>query len=401
MPFVIDGAGVQTQGQKEILAELAALAKDPSIFGPSALADDPSTRLGQFLNIIAGQFAHLQQIIAAFYTQLDPDAAKGDMLNVHALFAGITPEGARASATTSGGTLVASGATTVSAGFKVKNDRTGETWATVAETVFAGAGSLDVGIQALTPGPSTYQAGDTWTLLDSANNLSAFTTATDIDPEDIGQDRESEESILQRVRSARLANGNDLQAMVRNVRDVPGVQYAGGLENRNDYPLSGVPGRAFEIVVEGGSDAAIAQAIYDSKPPGAESHGTSSAPIQLPTGQDIVIRFSRVEDVDASIYVYVSRLDAEFEPPFNYRELVKQAVLAQANSEAEPGVDVIFDAFEKTVWETTNRPDGKHTLSNVEVFGSVDNEVAGLAILQVDHKQRADFDSSRVFVIER
>lgn len=399
MPFVIDGTGVQTQGQKEILAELAALAKDPAVFGPSAMADDPSTRLGQFLNILAGRFAHLQQIIAAFYTQLDPAAAKGDMLNVHALFAGVTPEGATRSKSTVAGLLLSSGASSVPQGFRMKNDRTGEVWATIAPYSFTGA--AQAGIEAEQTGPKTFNANDTWTFLDSVTNLTEFLSPSDIDPEDIGRDRESEESILERVRSARADKGNDLQAMIRNVRNVTGVQYAGGLENRSNFPQSGVPGRAFEIVVEGGSDAAIARAIYDSKPPGAESHGSSSSAIQLPTGQDIVIRFSRVQDVTASIYVYVSRLSAEFEPPFNYKDLIKNAVLNQANSESEPGVDVIFDSFEKTVWEVTNRPDGKHTLSDVSVFGSPDAEVAGQRVLEIQHKERADFDSTRVFVIER
>lgn len=67
-------------------------------------------------------------------------------------------------------------------------------------------------------------------------------------------------------------------------------------------PSFGLPGHAIEIVVEGGNNTEIAQAIYASKPAGIETYGSVSITIDDAQGQPHVIHFSR----PTSVFFYVT-----------------------------------------------------------------------------------------------
>lgn len=398
MPFQFSPTGVEIQSQAEIVAELAAEAKSPALWGPSAMADDPSTRLGQFLHVIAGRFAHLQQIVAAFYAQLDPASSQGDMLTLHALMQGVERRPQTYSASSLFSTFALQAAV-VPAGYQIRNDRTGDVWQLTQSINYPAFTGGSETFQAMTPGPVTYEANDTWTQVSPVPGFTV-TTPVGIASGEIGKDRESDESLYARRQLALKSKGNDFQAMIANVKNVPGVTYVGGFENRRDFLQRGVPPRAFEIVVEGGNPNDIAKAILDSKPPGAESYGGESVAIPLTNGQDIVIRFSRVLPVQMTLEVIIDPGTPQFKPPFDYLNLVKAAVLKQARAEALPGQDVVPDSLTKTVWETTNTADGKHTISETTVKVKIGAETYSDEIYQIRHTERADFDAARIFVLE-
>lgn len=398
MPFQFSPTGVQIQSQAEIVAELAAEAKSPQLWGPSAMADDPSTRLGQFLNVIAGRFAHLQQIVAAFYAQLDPASSQGDMLALHALMQGVVRR-EKTFSVSSTFTATTTAAISVPAGFRVRNDRTGDEWAAVQNQTFSSGVTQAITFQAVAGGPVTYDAGDTWTQVQPLAGL-VIATPTAIASGAIGKNQESEADLYRRRQLALKSKGNDFQAMIAAVKQVSGVTYVGGFENRTETLQQGVPGRAFEIVVEGGSPTDIAKAILSAKPPGAESHGGQSVAVPLNNGQDIVIRFSRVTPVNITLQVIIDPGDPQFRPPFDYLNLVKNAVLAQAQAEALPGQHVVPDSLTKTVWETTNTADGKHTISEAAVRVKTGTESFSDEIYTLRHTERANFTAANILVSE-
>lgn len=69
-------------------------------------------------------------------------------------------------------------------------------------------------------------------------------------------------------------------------------------------PSFGRPGKSFEIVVTGGLDSAIAQAIYGSKPGGIQAYGTTVIPVLDQFGNIYQIGFSRPTEV--LIYITIS-----------------------------------------------------------------------------------------------
>jgi len=66
----------------------------------------------------------------------------------------------------------------------------------------------------------------------------------------------------------------------------------------------GRPGKSFEIVVDGGTDQDIAEAIYDSKPAGIQTYGNQNVTITDAFGNPVTIYFSRPTVIP--IYINVS-----------------------------------------------------------------------------------------------
>lgn len=77
----------------------------------------------------------------------------------------------------------------------------------------------------------------------------------------------------------------------------------------------GRPGNSFEIVVQGGSDNAIAQAIYAAQPAGIKSYGNTTIQITDAFGTPVNISFSRPSPV--TIYVVVSMVTDTYNTPGN------------------------------------------------------------------------------------
>jgi hypothetical protein len=74
------------------------------------------------------------------------------------------------------------------------------------------------------------------------------------------------------------------------------------------------PGKAFEIVVAGGSDNDIAQAIYESKPAGIETYGNQSVIITDRFGQPYTIKFSRPTQMPVYVAITLNVKQSLFPP---------------------------------------------------------------------------------------
>ena len=113
--------------------------------------------------------------------------------------------------------------------------------------------------------------------------------------------------------------------------------------NTNNTTVSIQGGRtpkSFEAVVEGGTDAAIGEEIWLSKPAGTTTFGNTTVDITDSMGNTQVIFFSR----PTPVYIWVEvtlTLDAQESFPTNGLQLVQQAILNYGNS-LGVGLDVIL-----------------------------------------------------------
>lgn len=398
MALEITPSGVTIQTQAEIAAERAAELRDPAVLGPDFRPDDESTLLGRQTISVSEREARIQQALLTLVTNLNPNSAQGVHLDAIALIRGVEREPATFSQSPDG-QFTFTGAGTVPSGSRVRNDRTGEDWVVVADVVAAGAGTETGSIQARETGPKSFLAADTWTITTPVANWSTFDTVGDIDPEDTGQDIESDEDLLARSNLAIEADGYSIEAIIANVEQVTGVTYVGGFANRTNATVDGVPSRAFEIVVEGGADADIRQAIYERLPPGSEPFGSVSGTVDLPDGTTLEVPFTRPSDVNVWLRITMTT-GAEYDPAFDFETIVEAAVLAEAEADANPGVDVVPPSYQRVVWEATADSDtGRPTLVSVLVEGSLDGVVWVTTPLVMNHKQRPDFDSTRISTV--
>lgn len=83
-------------------------------------------------------------------------------------------------------------------------------------------------------------------------------------------------------------------------------------------PSFGRPGKSFEIVAQGGTDQAVALAIYNSKPAGIQTYGSTSVVIQDVFGNPYTINFSRPTQVPIFMVInLVTDLQTSSQPKFN------------------------------------------------------------------------------------
>lgn len=402
MALSFDTTGLTIQTQAEIFAELAAAVQDPAVLGPDADTSESST-LGKILAVFAGREASLQQLLEMQVLTLDPQAATGFRLDTLALLNGVSRLPATYAASSTGIEVVTDAATTVPGGSIVRNDRTQDDWLLAASVIAGGAGTHAGSIIAREAGLKEYLATDTWTIVTPSANWTAFGTVGDLDPDEAGSETETDEDLKSRRLQALLAQGNDFDAIVSAVAQLPGVSYVGGLNNRSDSTVDGVPPRSVEIVVAGGDDTAIAQTIYDHLPTGAESFGDTTVSIAstaLP-GYSQDISYSRPTDVDIWLRATVSDTGSEITPAPNAADAIAAELLARANAlMTDPGTNVVPGALTGYVWSiTADATSGRPTLTSVLIEGSTDGATWSTSPIVIDHDERADFDSLRISVV--
>ena len=175
------------------------------------------------------------------------------------------------------------------------DDVTAFTWALSsklsAEWEILGAQAIAVNLGAVIAPANTINNIDTpvagWI---SVNNILAA---------DIGKDIESDTALrLRRRRSVAIAGAGTVTAITANVLQVEGVTNTFVIENESTgVDAHGRPGKSFETVVEGGIDSDIGAVLWDRKPVGIETFGTTSQTVTDTAGKQQVVNFSRPEPV--------------------------------------------------------------------------------------------------------
>jgi uncharacterized phage protein gp47/JayE len=109
------------------------------------------------------------------------------------------------------------------------------------------------------------------------------------------------------------------------------ITLAGGASQPSYIISGGRPPKSFECVVEGGSDANIAEEIWLSKPAGIQTYGNTNYTIVDSQGNNQIIYFSR----PTPIYVWVTCVLTLYAPetfPVNGLQLVANAINTYINS---------------------------------------------------------------------
>lgn len=160
-----------------------------------------------------------------------------------------------------------------------------------------GTGTVDVLAEAQEYGPLPATAGTITQLVTTVAGVSAVSN-----PEDatMGANREDDAA-------ARLRRENELRAPGAGAADAVRARLLrvgrGTLnpvtavtlfENVTDVVNGdGVPAHAFEAVVQGGDDAAVALALWQAKPLGIRTHGTTAVTVEDAAGAPQVVRLTR------------------------------------------------------------------------------------------------------------
>ena len=305
MPDVLNSTGLQISTASEIRAALVEAFQ--SIYGADINLDQNSPD-GQILGIFTQAGIDIREKILQVYNSFDPDRAIGRQLDERVAINHLTRAGGTYTLinvdVTVDRTVTLQGLDDAfndanGTGFTV-SDNAGTSFILVdTATLTAGTHSLsfrakNIGKVETTVGTITNQV--TIVLgVTGVNNPSAPTT--------IGQDEETDAQLRMRRQQsvANSANGY-LNGLLGLILSLDGVTDAALHENTTtSTDGDGIPAHSIWLVVEGGANSDIADALYDRKSYGAGMKGSVNVPLTTPSGGTFTAKFDRPDAVNLHI----------------------------------------------------------------------------------------------------
>ena len=310
MSDTLDDTGLTLQTLTEIVDDLTA--KMQAIYG-SDINVDPDSPDGQMINIFAQMAIDLRELLQSIYTSMDPDQASGTVLDQRVVINGITRSGATYTETPVDITVdravslvglddSADSATIPSGVFTIKDDA-GTQWALLASVALT-AGTSSLSFRAVDIGAVLATIGTITTPVTVVAGVTAINNSSGVEVQ--GVDEETDTALrIRRKKSLAISSTGYLDSIQSNILALDGVTACVVTENVTDTTdANGIPPHSLWIIVEGGSDADIAQAIYATKSSGSGLKGSTVITVTRPNGRTIDISFDR--PTDANLWINFS-----------------------------------------------------------------------------------------------
>lgn len=234
------------------------------------------------------------------------------------------------------------------------------------------------------------------------NNISGFNAVNNkLEAVYFGRLKESDVELRQSyiAKSALRSNTMVDSIVAELLNNVPGVESASGHENSGDTVNErGMPPHSIEIIVQGGENQAIAEAILRRRAGGIPTHGSVVVPITTENGDIIPIKFNRPE----KLYVWLKvKLKGDTSLiPTNFAELVKDSIMndtEQLPAGKSLQTQLLFDGIYQSVSAV------EHIKILVATSTSSDHVPISTEYseknINVLHRQSADISKSRIEVL--
>jgi uncharacterized phage protein gp47/JayE len=200
-------------------------------------------------------------------------------------------------------------------------------------------GSVTLPATAVIPGPDSNTAENTITTI--TNPKTGISTVTNASSFEGGRNTETDPEFRARYYlSVDFAGGVNIDAIIAEVYEsVEAVVAVTGDENDSDYTdANDLPPHSFEIVVYGGLDEQIAEAIYTRKAAGIQTFGNTTVPVVSASGNTYDISFSRPTPVNVWVRVYNLVTDAHF--PLDGIEQIKRSLVSYIGGSVRGGLNI-------------------------------------------------------------
>jgi uncharacterized phage protein gp47/JayE len=440
-PYGLLSTGFSPQPTTVIREELNAALKGE--FGQSIDLTD-YTLLGFIVGILAERYGKLWSLLEAVYSSQDPDKATGAALDALCALTGTFRTLAKASTVTL--TLCGSPAANVTAGSRAAVEATGAEFSTDADAVIVmlddwqtsnayavddrvtnggrcyvcitggtsdgaggptttdeditdntvhwrylgeGTGAIDVAATCTVTGPTVAVSGDITEIRTPVSNWLSVRNLLDAD---LGSDIGSDEATRLQRGIDLAAPGTGTEAAIRQaVLAVEGVTSVRVFVNdTDDTDSDDVPAHGIEVLVEGGEDEAIAEAIFGSLSAGIATYGTAaSVGVVDSQGTTQMISFSRPTPVP--IYEIVNVIKDPATYPADGADQIKSAIVAYGD--AQPcGKDAVASSSGAQAFRVAGVLDVTSTL-----IGTAPAPGTSVTV-SISSRQRATWDTSRITV---
>jgi uncharacterized phage protein gp47/JayE len=297
MPDLLDATGLQTKTRTDLVTELTSAFQ--TIYGADINLDANSPD-AQLLQIFAQGGIDLRELLAAIYTSFDPDRAIGRQLDSRCAINGVYRNAGTYStvvmSVTVDRSVTLSGVNSVpvSSAFTV-SDLAGTKW--VLETTTAVSNATYPYTASL-----TFRASVLGTVTAGANSLT-FISSPQLGVVSVnnsaaavaGTNEETDAALrLRRQKALAIPAKGSFESMLSAVTAVSGVVQAVLYENTtNVTDANGVAPHGCWLIVNGGTDANVAQAAYTRRPLGTPLQGAVTVNITQIDGSNFPLKFSR------------------------------------------------------------------------------------------------------------
>jgi len=337
MPIQYDENGIAIQTLSEILDEREVALQ--SFLGSDFIVsgDDP---IGNLQLADADRELSIQELILYLVVQMNPDTAEGIWLDFICALNNIyrnAPTYTEIPITVTGleNTVIDAGLLTI------VDETTNRYYINKEYFVIGSVGTVDTTYDAIfrctdygevqASSSSTYTIKTPISGITSVEYTSGGTT-------EIGTETETDSSLrARREEEIELRASSTLASIKAVVYEVPGVDFVQCYENDTNGTVDSIPAKAFEVVVKGGIDSDIAQAILSKKPSGIQAYGTTTIAVSDSDGNSFNIGLTRATDIPIEIEItaLVSSVQtAEWETQ------VKNAIVSKFTSTYDVGDDI-------------------------------------------------------------
>lgn len=218
-----------------------------------------------------------------------------------------------------------------------------------------------------------------------------------------GTDLETDTALrLRRIKSLRSGTATE-DAMYTAIMRVAGVAYASVTSNRYlNTDSEGRPGKSVECVVQGGTDQAVASAIWKSAPAGVLLWGDYFPESQIPIviGADLLphsVNFSRPVAKYAHVKVTVVERNSEEIAPDDLAQAIKGAIVTWGQANMGLGSNMVLQKFYAPVFTVPSIQDVTIQYALTDTQGGAVTW-SSASVLPVASREFATFDTSRVTV---
>ncbi|WP_061306770.1 baseplate J/gp47 family protein [Clostridium botulinum] len=288
--FGITPEGYKRKTYQDLIEEVEKRLKQEDYFGENIDFSDQDP-LKHFTAPIMYIVSDLWEILEQNFYNASPRYAEGNQLSDKGMYIGISRK--QASKAEGAVTFIGEKGTVIYKGFKVAT-KSSIVFETTREGIIPESGSITLDVVAMTAGASGNTPSGTITLI--VNPIIGLTSVTNEKDTIKGQDKESDTEFRERYKaSVSIRNTNVYDSIMANVLRVTGVSSVHIKENDTMQVVNGIPEKCFRVLVVGGDDKEIAQAIFDKKPGGIQAYGSKYIGIEDSMGEIHPIGITRPE----------------------------------------------------------------------------------------------------------
>lgn len=292
---------------------------------------DPDAPDGQLIGIQAEMFANLDEGLVEAYNSKDPDKATGEALRDIGKIHGIPAKAATFSIAPL--TVRGTAGRTFASGSIVRSNQDNSISWIVTNPIVVGANGTGSGfVRAASSGALNAAAGELTVIGTPTSGITSVTNLLAATP---GQDEESDTDYrIRRSEVVAIGSSAQVDSMYAAIKNLDGVTDLKVYENpETTADALGIPGGSIAVVVNGGTDSAIAEAMYKKRgPTGPMYGGGGTNQVEVPytsdvTGNTATMRFQRALALPIYAVINVKR---KGRLPDDIADRIRKAVVADS-----------------------------------------------------------------------